>query len=270
MIMKTSQAESRGATIAYDEVGTGVPVVLLHAFPFDREMWAPQRDGLAAVARIFAPDFPLFGQSTASREVFTMDSAADTIADFLTKIGVTEKVVLGGLSMGGYVAMAFARRHADRLRGLIFADTKSDPDDDTAKANREKTIALAREKGTAAVVETMLPKLLSDETRKLMPDVVETAKTIGNRQSVAAVTMALAALRDRPDSNPGLASITVPTLVIVGEHDAITPPAAASKIANAVPGSKLVTIPGAGHLSNLENPVAFNTTVRSFLESLGA
>ena len=126
-------------------------------------------------------------------------------------------------------------------------------------------IALAHEKGAAGVIEAMLPKLLSDETRERRRAVAERVRGLGSRQSAAAVAAALAALRDRQDANPGLGRIAVPTLVLVGEHDTLTPPLAAAKIAGAVPGSTLVTVPGAGHLSNLESPEAFNAAVRAFL-----
>ncbi len=263
--MNAVRLPARSATIGYDDVCHWTPLVLLHAFPLDRGLWAPQVAALAADARVLAPDLPGFGRSSAGSDPLTIDGMADTVAEFLDAVGVTDPVVVGGLSMGGYVAMAFARRHPHRLAGLVLADTKADPDDAAAKAKRDETIALAREKGAAAVLEGMLPKLLSDETRAKRPEVVRCVRELGSRQSAAGVAAALAALRDRPDANPGLAAVRVPTLVIVGEHDAVTPPTAAAKIAAAVRGGRLVTIPGAGHLSSLENPDAFNAAVRSFL-----
>jgi pimeloyl-ACP methyl ester carboxylesterase len=171
--------------------------------------------------------------------------------------------------MGGYVAMAFARRHAGRLAGLNLADTKGEPDDEAGKQNREKMIALATEKGAAGVIEQMLPKALSDDTRTRQPATVETVRAIASRQSTQGIVSAIAALRDRPDATSGLAAIAVPTLIIVGEHDAITPPQAASAMTNHIRGSRLVTVPDAGHLSNLENPAAFNDAVRAFLQESG-
>jgi len=170
--------------------------------------------------------------------------------------------------MGGYVAMAFARRHADRLRGLIVADTKAEPDDEAAKANREKTIEFAKSHTAADVLEQMLPKMLSEGTRTSHPEVVAEVKRIAAAQGVPGVVAALHALRDRPDAGPGLADIRVPTLVIVGSEDAITPPAAAEKIAARVSGAKLEVIGGAGHLANLENPGEFNEVVNRFLATL--
>lgn len=247
------------ATLAHDDRGTGRPLVLVHAFPLDRRMWQPQLGPLAAVARVLAVDLPGFGESPPPREPFTIDSAADAVRDFLDAKGVTDRVVLGGLSMGGYVALAFARRHPDRLAGLILADTRSEPDDAAGKAKRDEMIALANSAGAAGVIDQMLPKMLA---RK---EAAETVRSIAASQSGAAVAAALAALRDRPDATASLAAIAVPTLILVGEHDAITPPSMAQSLAAKIPGSTLATIPGAGHLSNLENPDAFTAVVRDFM-----
>jgi pimeloyl-ACP methyl ester carboxylesterase len=211
-------------------------------------------------------DLPGFGGSPALTGALTVDSAADAVAEFLNHAGVSERAIVGGLSMGGYVAMAFARRHAGRLAGLILADTKSDPDDQAGKQNREKMIDVAKEKGAEGVIEQMLPKALGDDTRSNRPEVVERVRAIASRQSTEGVLNAIAALRDRPDATPGLAVIGVPTLIIVGDQDAITPPQAAAAMATRISGSRLVTIPGVGHLSNLEDPAAFNAAVMAFLQ----
>jgi 3-oxoadipate enol-lactonase len=258
----------REMIVAYEEMGTGLPVVFLHAFPFDRAMWTPQLAPISAAGyRVLAPDFSEFGESSPGSDAFSIDRAADVIADFLEALKI-KRAVVGGLSMGGYVSMAFARRHPAWLAGLILADTKAEPDDLAARENRDKAISAVRANGPAAFGESMLPKLLSEQTRATKPEVVARAREIATRQTEAAVTAALYALRDRPDATPGLASVVVPTLVIVGEHDAVTPPLAAGKIADAVKGSELQTIPGAGHLSNLENPEAFNKAVIAFLKKL--
>lgn len=257
---------ARGLTLGYDDRGTGTPVVLLHAFPLDRTMWRGQLDALSDAARVLTLDLPGFGESAPA--AFTVDSAADVVADFLTALGI-EKAVVGGLSMGGYVALAFARRHANRLLGLILADTRAEPDDATGKANRAKTISLAEEKGAVGVADMMIPKVLSEQTRTTKPDVAELVRSIAARQSTGAVVAALAALRDRPDAVPGLAAVTVPALVLVGEYDAVTPPLASAALAGGLPHAELTHIPGAGHLSNLENPAAFDAAVRGFVKQLG-
>lgn len=261
-----------GSKIAYDEAGRGgTPLVLLHAFPLDRTMWQPQLADLAAVARVIAPDLPGFGESPAANPsgfaegtAFSIEGVAETVAEFLSALDV-KKAVVCGLSMGGYVTLALARKHPDRLAGLILADTRAGVDDRTTKANRTKSIATVNEKGTAALFAGMLPKVLSEHTHNTRPEVVERLKAIAARQPAASVAAALAALRDRPDANDGLKSIAVPTLVIVGEFDAVTPALSAANLSAQIRGSTLVHIPGAGHLSNAENPDAFNTAVREFL-----
>ncbi|HEY3789276.1 MAG TPA: alpha/beta fold hydrolase [Urbifossiella sp.] len=237
-------------------------LVFLHAFPLDREMWRPQIAALGGQANLVALDLPGFGQAPFD-DSFTVDSAADDVAN-----SVSGKIVLAGLSMGGYVAMAFARRHADRLSGLILADTRSDPDDGAGKLNRDRLIALTKEFGPSKVYEAMIPKLLCEETRANRRDVVEELKRIAARQTAAGVVGGLRALRDRPDATPELARVVVPTLILVGEHDEVTPPALAEGMARAIPGSNLVVIPQAGHLSNLENPAAFNSAIGEFLKQI--
>lgn len=256
-----------GQTIGYDEVGSGMPLVLLHAFPLDREMWEPQLAGLSEVARVIALDLPGFGESQLSAAAFTIEGVADTVADFLTELKIPKSVVCG-LSMGGYVALALARKHANKLAGLVLADTRAGVDDSTAKANRTKSIALVNEKGNAALFDTMLQKVLSDKTRAEKPELVERLKAVVVKQSAATVAAALAALRDRPDANAGLKNISVPTLVIVGEYDQVTPPLSAANLSAQIRRSTLLHIPGAGHLSNAENPDAFNAAVCGFIAGL--
>jgi pimeloyl-ACP methyl ester carboxylesterase len=254
-----------GLTIGYDDTGAaggGAPLVLLHAFPLDRAMWRPQLDGLADVARVVAPDLPGFGESPAAP--FSVEGVADVVAEFLAALGISKAVVCG-LSMGGYVALALARKHPDALAGLILADTRAGVDDSTTRANRTRSIALATEKGTAAVLAGMLPKVFSSHTHAQKPDVVARVKEIAARQPAASTAAALEALRDRPDANRGLKAVAVPTLVLVGEYDSITPPLSAANLSAQIEGSTLVHIPDAGHLSNLENPDAFNAAVRTFL-----
>ena len=251
-----------GPTIGYDEDGSGTPLVLLHAFPLDRTMWQPQLADLGAVARVIAPDMPGFGESPAAP--FSIEGVADTVAEFLSALGVGKAVVCG-LSMGGYVALALARKHPDKLAGLILADTRAGVDDSATKANRTKSITTVNEKGSAALFAGMLPKVLSEHTHNTRPDVVERLKAIAARQPAASVAAALAALRDRPDANAGLKDVAVPALVLVGEFDAVTPALSAANLAGQIRGSALVHIPDAGHLSNAENPDAFNKAVREFL-----
>jgi pimeloyl-ACP methyl ester carboxylesterase len=256
-----------GRTVAYDESGTGRPLVLLHAFPLSREMWKPQMDGLAGDFRVLAPDLPGFGGSAGFTDGPSVDGMATAVAEFLDAANVTEPVALGGLSMGGYVALAFARKYPDRLRALILADTRAEPDDEAGKANRDKMIAFAGEHSAADVIEQMMPKMISAETQSQRPEIVAEVRRIAGAQAIGGIVNALKALRDRHDARPGLADITVPTLVIVGADDALTPPALSRDLAVHVRGV-LEIIPGAGHLSNLEKPAEFTAAVRRFLLAL--
>ena len=249
------------------EVGNGPPLVLLHAFPLSSEMWLPQSSALSSSWHLLLPDSPGFGASP-NANGWTVDSHADELADALDAHGVTEPIVLGGLSMGGYVALAFARRHPDRLRGLILADTKAEADTDEAKANRDRMMAFAQDRGVAAVIDSMLPKMVSETTTKTRPEIVAEIRRIASAQSVAGIVAALQALRDRPDATPHLGRITVPTQIIVGSDDALTPPSAAHALAAAIPNATVAEIPQSGHLSNLEASDKFNAILRTFLANL--
>jgi 3-oxoadipate enol-lactonase len=259
---------SPSAVLAYDDAGSGPPVVLLHAFPLCRDMWHPQRDALSAEYHVFVPDLRGFGGSSPFHRTPSVEDMADDVAALLDVLKLTEPVVLGGLSMGGYVALAFARRHAAKLRALVLADTKAEADSAEAKANRDKLIEFARGHSPTDVVDQLLPKLLGDQTRAQRPQVAEEVRKIAALQTTGGIIAALQALRDRPDATPGLAATSVPTLVIVGAEDTLTPPSAAQALAKGIRGARLTTIDGAGHLSNMEQPDAFNSAVRDFLRSL--
>ncbi len=263
--MPLCKLPASGLTIGYDEAGTGTPLVLLHAFPLDRGMWRPQLAALGEVTRVVALDLPGFGESAPTP--FSIERAADVVAEFLAARDVPKAVVCG-LSMGGYVALALARKHPDALAGLVLADTRAGVDDRTTKENRTKSIALVEEKGSVALFETMLPKVMSESALTGKPDLIERLKALAARQPAPSVVAALAALRDRPDANPGLKAITVPTLVLVGEYDAVTPPLSAANLSAQIRRSTLLHIPGAGHLSNVENPDAFNAAVCGFIAGL--
>lgn len=240
------------------------PLVLLHAFPLSSAMWRPQVEGLKGDVRILTPDLPGFG-GVPPLDSSSVDGMAEAVVRYLDAEGVTEPVALGGLSMGGYVALAFARKYPERLRALILADTRAEPDDDAGKANRDTMIAFAGDHTAVDVIEKMLPKLVGEETKARRPEVVAEVRQIASGQSTAGIIAALKALRDRPDAGPGLANIAVPTLVIVGAEDALTPPAMAQRLARDIRGAQLVTIAGAGHLSNLEKPAEFTDAVRRFV-----
>ena len=248
------------------EAGSGEPVVvLLHAFPFHAGMWEPQLAGLSGACCVIAPDLLGFGGSDAPDDpgAYSVDAWADGVAALLAHLGI-DRVVLGGLSMGGYAAFAFLRRHRRRLAGLVLADTRPGPDSAEVAQRRSDQAAQVAAEGTASLVDTMLEGLLARHTLAHRPAVVEAARRLmGNPAN--GVIGALGAMRRRPDSTPDLATIDVPTLVVVGDDDRPSPPQVARAMADAIPSATLAVLADAGHLSNLEAPDQFNEEVTALL-----
>jgi 3-oxoadipate enol-lactonase len=254
------------ARLGFDSVGEGSTLVLLHAFPLDRGMWRPQEEGLRDCCRVIAVDLPGFGASAPVPD--GVDGMAQAVARLLDEIATNQKVVIGGLSMGGYVALAFARRYPERLQGLILADTRTEPDDDTGKANRDRMIAGVQANGPGTVIDAMLPRLLGSDAQQSRPDLIAFVRQLGERQSAEGLTTGLRALRDRPDARGTLAAVRVPVLVLVGRDDIVTPPTVAEGMVRTATDGLLVVLDQAGHLSNLEQPEKFNDAVRSFLAEI--
>ncbi|HVS36418.1 MAG TPA: alpha/beta fold hydrolase [Gemmataceae bacterium] len=266
--VNTSQVNTSPHGVTFLEGGKGLPVLLLHAFPLSSAMWRSQIQVLASDFRVIAPDMRGFGGTPAFTGAPSVDQMADDAAGLLDDLKIRGPVTVGGLSMGGYVALAFARRHANRLRAVILADTRAEPDDAAARLNRDKLIEFASHNPSTAVVEQLLSKMVCAETLQKRPEVIDAVKYFASLQAPAGIINALKALRDRPDATPFLPSIAVATLVIVGREDALTPPAVAEKLKAAIPGARMIVLEKAGHLSNLEQPEAFNTAVRDFLAAL--
>jgi 3-oxoadipate enol-lactonase len=252
--------------LAHADVGHGLPVVLLHAFPLNRSMWEPQIAALFGECRCIAPDLRGFGDSPKSGP-YTMDRHADDVAALLDALQI-EKAVVVGLSMGGYVALAMWRKHRHRIRALVLADTRATADTDEAKQKREDLIGVARRDGPSGVAEKQITGLTGRSTREKQPELINRIQTVMSGETVEGIVGALEAMRARPDSTPLLSEIDVPTLVVVGEEDVITPVKEARAMAAMIRGSRLEVIPEAGHLSNLERPAAFNAALSDFVGSL--
>jgi pimeloyl-ACP methyl ester carboxylesterase len=250
----------------YHERGRGTPLVLVHGFPFDSRMWEAQLDALCDRNRVIAPDLRGFGRSSSS-EPFTFASLAEDLHALLEQVGALP-CLLGGLSMGGYVALAFCRKYMADLRGLALLDTRAEADDSQTRQNREKMIAAAGEKGSAAIAETMLPRLLSPHTLQRRQDLVHRMRKMIEDQNPQTLQRALAAMRDREDQTAFLPSIAVPTTIIVGADDAVTPPDIARAMNAAIPRSNLSAIPRAGHMSPVESPDEVNRALRALARSL--
>jgi pimeloyl-ACP methyl ester carboxylesterase len=256
------------SNLHFQEAGQGTPLILLHAFPLSSELWRPQLETLSNDFRVIAPDLPGFGNSPDFVEDASVDHMANSVMALLQQLKIEEPIILGGLSMGGYTALAFARLFPESLRALILCDTRAEADTEEGKAGRDKTIALAQSQGARPIVEQMLPKLLGETSQKERVNMMESVRTLALQQSPTGIANALRALRDRPDSLDLLPQINVPTLVIVGEEDTITPVSMAQTLANKIPNARLEIIPQAGHLSNIEQPEVFNRIVCDFCQSL--
>lgn len=260
MILETPRGR-----IGVDEAGTGLPVLLLHGFPHDRTLWSAQLAAPPAGARLIALDLPGFGESEAA-EVPSLNHWADWTAAALDALGI-ERAVVGGLSMGGYLAFAIWRRHPDRVLGLVLADTKAGADSLEAQDKRVAMQATALKEGPAAIAAAMLPGMVGKTTRATKPRAVELLDEMMRRASVGAIHDALDAMRTRADSTPTLATITVPTLIVCGDEDTLTPVKESEAMHAQVPDAQLAIIRGAGHASCVEHPAAFNALLSGFLQA---
>ena len=254
--------------IGYDDVGTGMPVLFAHAFPLNRTMWAPNISALVERCRCVAADFRGCGES-ADDGPYSMDQYADDLARLLDVLRI-EKAVFVGCSMGGYVGFAFWRRHRDRVRAFVLADTRSGADTEEGAQRRRQLIAVARAEGSTAVANAQIASLVGKSTRSRQPDTYDAVHRMMAQAPTSGIIGALEAMTQRPDSTPMLGSIDVPTLIIVGEEDVPTPVKEARAMHERIPGSMLEVIANAGHLANLERPAAFNHVLSEFLVSLTA
>ena len=263
-------AQVNGIRLAYSEAGSGSPVVLLvHGFPLNRSMWDPQVGSLRQLARVIVPDLRGFGASEAGPPgPLTMEQHADDLAGLLDALQIAEPVVYCGLSMGGYVGFAFWRRHRQRVRAMVLADTRATPDTPEGRQARLEMAEQAEHLGNSQpAIDGMLPRMLSPTLR---PGSRPEHLLVGMMRSSSARAVAdgQRGLAARPDSVPLLGSIDVPVLIIVGEHDALTPPDESERMAAALADARLVRIDQAGHMSNLENPEAFNAALVDFVAQL--
>ena len=259
--------KDRPARIREMGPGSGPPVVLAHGYPLDGAMWSGVARVLSERFRVLKPDFPGCGETEAPAE-----PSIDDYGDFLAAVleALPEPRGLAAFSMGGYAALSLMRRRPALVAALALVDTRASADDDAGRAKRDEAAETARTSGAAAIADAMVPRLLSADSQK-QRDLLERVRRIILRQKVETIVAELAAMRDRPDSRPALASIAVPTLVVVGDQDALTPPTDSEAMAAAVPGARLVTIAGAAHLTPMERPGAVAAALRDFFaESLSS
>lgn len=248
--------------LGYDEAGEGKVLLLVHGFPADRRLWAHQVSGLSDLRRVVAIDLRGRGKSPAPTEGgWSMTTHADDLAETIEALGV-DQVDLGGISMGGYIAFAFAHRYPHLLRSLILVSTRAVADPPEYKTGRVTTAERARRFGTRALAGSMLPNLLAEGASQ---EVQEEALVMFDDLPGDTSAEDSLAMKDRPDSTPMLSSIAVPTLVIEGAGEQLLPAGTAKALAEAIPGARLMSIPNAGHFAPLENPDAVNGAIRGFL-----
>jgi 3-oxoadipate enol-lactonase len=264
--MPVKHINIQGATLAVLDEGAGEPVVFVHGFPLDHTMWQGQIDVFSQRYRVLATDLRGFGASDVRGETATMEDFADDLAAMLDALDVRGPIALCGLSMGGYIAFRFAAKYASRLRSLILCDTRAAADSPEAAANRLKMAEQVLSEGAEVAANAMLPKLFGPRTVADRPELPAATRRVIESTKPAAIAAAQRGMAARPDSTALLPQIRVPTLVVVGEDDVISPPAEMRAIAAAIPGAEFVIVPDAGHMAPLENPAAFNAALEKFLK----
>lgn len=241
-------------------------LLLIHGFPLDHTLWNPQMASLADVAQVLAPDLRGFGNDRRPLpEIMTMEAHAADIKTLLDERGV-DRVVLCGLSMGGYIAMAFLEQWPERVGGLILCNTRASADTLEGQAARKATAQNAFAKGVDVIARAMAPTLLSDLTKRTHPELMAHMEAMIARQRPEAVAAAALGMSERPDRHHVLRACTVPALVITGSNDALMPLPTSRSMAEALPHGRLVVLEHAAHLTNLEATDDFNSTVRAFLK----
>lgn len=255
-----------GLELAYDDMGSGTPLLLIHGWPHNRSLWAGQSSGLSIQARCIAPDLRGFGASPA-KEPYSITQYADDLVALLDALAIADAVVCG-LSMGGYVALAMVRRHRARVRALVLSGARAAADTAAAREKRERLIELIERHGVGALAEHQLRGMLSPSTFQSRQDVRESLRRIMASASREGAIGGQRAMMERADARDLLHAMALPTLVVAGADDALTPPDEQRALAAAIPGSRFELLPNAGHASAFERPAAFNHVVAEFLSGL--
>lgn len=259
----------------YSDQGGDQPLLMIHGYPLNRRLWQPQLSGLSDIARVIAVDLRGHGESPPAPapepepHVYSMSLLADDCIHFLDALEISRPVVVCGLSMGGYIALALYKKYPQRVAGLILAATRASADSTEAKNNREKAVELARQGGAQAIAQSMIQRMFAPQNFENRPDLVETALDIMRATSVEAIIGDLLGMRDRPDSTSLLPNISVPCLIVHGEDDQLISLSDVQAMHAGIPDADLRIIPDAGHLVNLEQPELFNQAVRDFWSRIG-
>jgi len=253
--------------LAYDDVGSGPELLLVHGYPFNRSLWVEQRDALSKAFRVITPDLRGFGESDISGGESTMNRMAQDVVRLMDALEISSAIV-GGLSMGGYVVLAFYKQFASRVRGLVLADTRAQADTEEAKQVRTQQAEQILTSGMASITDATLPKLLTPETVSKRPEVVKRIRDMMLKTKPAGAAAALMGMAAREDQTALLPRISVPTLILVGRDDPITPLQDSEKMHDTIAGSQLVVIENASHVSNIEQSAVFNAALLSFLHGV--
>ena len=262
--MEVNKIRINNIDLAYTDTGVGRPIVLIHGYPFNRSLWTEQMPSLSNSHRIIAPDLRGFGDSDASQETSTMNQLAADVAALMDHLEIP-RATIGGLSMGGYVALAFYKQFHARVRALVLADTRAQADTEEAKQTRAQQAEKALSEGMAGIADAMLPKLLTPETVSKRPEIVKFVRDMMLQTKPEGAAAALRGMAEREDQTELLGKITVPTLILVGAEDAITPVADSEKMNQLITDSRLLVLENAGHVSNLERTEEFNEALLNFL-----
>ncbi len=264
-------ATIHGMPIHYVEQGNPdrMPVIFLHGFPFSSDMWQQQLDVVGKEFRAIAYDIKGHGKSYIGEAQFTIEHHVDDLMGLLDHLKIPKAVIVG-LSMGGYVTLRALERHPDRFMGAVLCDTKSEADSDEGKLKRFDAMTAVRKHGSDVFAEGFVKNVFAPETFSTNPQAVSLIKNIIKRTPVLSIAGTLLALASRTDTTSSLSRISIPALILVGEKDVTTPPAQSEAMHKLIPGSELHIIPGAAHMSNLENPEEFNKHLVTFLRRVAA
>lgn len=266
--MKSAKTILNGSTIHYLEEGeaTSRPVIFLHGFPFSSDMWKEQLLYVSRFCRAIAPDLRGHGLSDVANGQYTVEGHLDDLIALMDHLRI-EKCIIVGLSMGGYIALRALEREPQRFLGAVLCDTRSEADSNEAKIKRAETIRDIKSRGVGPFAEGFLKAIFSKETLEGKQNLVQAIKAIIEKTSPLSLTGTLLALAARTDTTDSLSKIKIPTLIMTGEHDTLTPPTAAEAMHEKIAKSQLQIISHAAHMSNLENPEEFNKHLIDFLEN---
>ncbi len=258
-----------GISLNYQERGMpqGLPIIFIHGFPFSNTMWSPQMMALPQEYRAVSFDIRGHGESEVGDGQYSIELFTDDLISLMDHLAI-KRSVLCGLSMGGYIALRTVERHPERVHALVLCDTRSEPDSNEGKVKRTTQIKAVKSQGSKPFAESFVKAVFAQDTLGKKPQLVSPIRSVIESTSPLSLSGTLLALAARTDTTPALASISVPTLIMTGEHDSITPPSAAQAMHSHIKGSEIHIVPGAAHMSNLENTPFFNEKLLSFLKKI--